>query len=64
MTESYAPYANAIAESINGILKQLFIEAVKTNKSDIMKRLVEGSVNIYNKQRPHPAKCINKIRSK
>ncbi|WP_316928308.1 integrase core domain-containing protein [Owenweeksia hongkongensis] len=53
MTESYDPYANAIAERINGILKQEFIEVVKADKLDIMKPLVEDSVSIYNKQRPH-----------
>lgn len=30
MTESYAPYANAMAEKINGILKQeLLLEELK-----------------------------------
>jgi transposase InsO family protein len=53
MTESYDPYANAIAERINGILKQEFIEVVKADKLDIMKLLVKDSVAIYNKKRPH-----------
>jgi putative transposase len=53
MTESYDPYANAIAERINGILKQEFIEVVKADKLEIMKLLVQDSVSIYNQQRPH-----------
>ena len=53
MTESYDPYANAIAERINGILKQEFIEVVKADKLEIMKLLVKDSVDIYNDQRPH-----------
>ena len=53
MTESYDPYANAIAERINGILKQEFIEIVKIDKLDLMEKLVNQSVSIYNTQRPH-----------
>ena len=53
MTESYDPYANAIAERINGILKQEFIEIVKVDKLYLMEKLVNQSVNIYNSLRPH-----------
>ena len=53
MTEKYDPYENAIAERINGILKQEFIETVKVNNLEIMKSLVQQSVNTYNGQRPH-----------
>jgi transposase InsO family protein len=53
MTESYDPYENAVAERINGILKQEFIQTVTINQIHIMKKIVEESINIYNTKRPH-----------
>ncbi len=53
MTESYDPYENAIAERVNGILKQEFIELVNVNQIDVMGKLVEQSIEIYNTKRPH-----------
>ena len=53
MTESYDPYANAIAERMNGILKQEFIELVNVDKLTLMELLVKDSVDIYNQKRPH-----------
>ena len=53
MTESYDPYANAVAERINGILKQEFLlEEYKTDM-DTMKLLVQDAIRIYNTKRPH-----------
>ncbi len=53
MTESYDPYANAIAERVNGILKQEFqLEDYHVN-IDTMKLLVKDAVRIYNTKRPH-----------
>ena len=40
MTESYDPYANAVAEMINGILKQEFIGHNKKMELPLMKSLV------------------------
>jgi len=53
MTESYDPYANAIAERVNGILKQEFL--LEDYQVDIktMILLVEDAVRIYNTKRPH-----------
>ena len=53
MTESYDPYANAVAERINGILKQEFL--LENYKVDLqtMKLLVKDAVRIYNTKRPH-----------
>ncbi len=53
MTQKYDPYENAIAERINGILKQEFdIDKydldLKTKKS-----LVKNAIEIYNNFRPH-----------
>lgn len=53
MTESYDPYQNAIAERINGIIKYEFINDVKVNDINIMRKLIENSVDIYNNIRPH-----------
>lgn len=53
MTEKYDPYQNAVAERINGILKQEFIINRKNKKLDIMKKLVKNSIEIYNEIRPH-----------
>jgi transposase InsO family protein len=53
MTETYDPYANAVAERVNGIIKDEFL----LEKYDLdlmsMKKLVEESVDTYNKLRPH-----------
>ena len=53
MTESYDPYANAVAERVNGILKQEFLLEDNNVKLPIMKELVRNSIEIYNKKRPH-----------
>jgi len=53
MTESYDPYANAIAERVNGILKQEFIGYNRELDINIMKQLVRNSIQIYNTCRPH-----------
>ena len=53
MTESYDPYANAVAERVNGILKQEFLLEEYDEKPDVMKLLVADAVHIYNTKRPH-----------
>lgn len=53
MTEKYDPYENAVAERVNGILKQEFIEVVTVNQLEHMKLLVAQSIEVYNNQRPH-----------
>ena len=53
MTESYDPYANAVAERVNGILKQEFsISEYNLNLKD-MQRLIKDTIHIYNEKRPH-----------
>jgi transposase InsO family protein len=53
MTECYDPYQNAVAERVNGILKQEFM--VDNQQVDIktLSRIVKESVAIYNNERPH-----------
>ena len=53
MTESYDPYANAVAERVNGILKQEFQLEDHNVGLPVMKDLVSNSVEIYNQKRPH-----------
>jgi transposase InsO family protein len=53
MTENGDPLENAIAERINGIIKEEFLNHYSLkNKSEVMEALSQ-SVNIYNTQRPH-----------
>lgn len=56
MTEVYDPYENAVAERINGILKQELLPA-NTILAQVgvraAKRIVQQAIDIYNQQRPH-----------
>ncbi len=53
MTESYDPYQNAVAERVNGILKQEFlIDEYKVELAEIT-QIVKKSIDIYNNKRPH-----------
>lgn len=53
MTEKYDPYQNAVAERINGILKQEFIRGITIKDVSLMKKLLTQSIQIYNQDRPH-----------
>ena len=53
MTEAYDPYENAIAERVNGILKQEFLGNSNNLDLKTMQNLVEDSVKRYNTKRPH-----------
>ena len=53
MTEKYDPYENAIAERINGILKQEFDIAKYNSSLEIKQKIVNDAVKIYNHNRPH-----------
>ena len=53
MTEAYDPYQNAIAERVNGILKQEFFPKSKNIDIKTMQIIVKQSVDIYNNRRPH-----------
>lgn len=53
MTEQYDPYQNAVAERVNGILKQEFLLGMKIKDLALMKCLIKASIKIYNNERPH-----------
>ena len=52
MTDGYDCYQNALAERINGILKQEFL-LYKCRGIEELKLLVDESIQIYNEIRPH-----------
>lgn len=52
MTDGYDCYQNALAERVNGILKQEFL-VYRCKTFDELKQLVKESVDIYNRFRPH-----------
>jgi len=52
MTDGYDCYQNALAERINGILKQGFL-MYKCNNAKELKQLIKESIETYNNKRPH-----------
>ena len=52
MTDGYDCYQNALAERINGILKQEFLFETCTNGKEL-DQLVHESIQIFNQERPH-----------
>lgn len=53
MTENGDPLENALAERINGIIKQEYLEHYTVNNIADARTLLTQSVNYYNQQRPH-----------
>lgn len=53
MTQNSDPYENAVAERINGILKQEFNIDKFNQQLAVMKKLVKNAIDIYNSKRPH-----------
>ena len=52
MTDGYDCYQNALAERVNGILKQEFL-GVRCRTFEQLERLINESIEIYNQCRPH-----------
>ena len=53
MTEKSDPYENAVAERVNGILKQEFMIDTYHLDLSMMKKIVAEAIQIYNNNRPH-----------
>ena len=53
MTESYDPYANAVAERVNATIKHEFLLEELECDLGTQQRIVAQSVATYNKLRPH-----------
>lgn len=52
MTDGYDCYQNALAERVNGILKQEFLSE-KCNTGKELELLIKQSIDTYNRKRPH-----------
>lgn len=53
MTEQDHVYENALAERVNGILKDEFMLGETLRDYNIAQKMVKESINIYNDERPH-----------
>lgn len=53
MTEKYDPYENALAERMNGILKNEFLLADGFATKSLALMAIRESIEIYNNERPH-----------
>lgn len=53
MTQNSDPYENAVAERINGILKQEFDIDKYNMETKLRRQVVDESIQIYNEIRPH-----------
>lgn len=53
MTENSDPYTNAIAERVNGIIKQEFLLGIKFHSFIELKLAIDQAVYTYNYLRPH-----------
>lgn len=53
MTEHHDPYQNAVAERVNGIIKQEFLQGITIKDIGLMRKIVAESIEIYNSERPH-----------
>lgn len=52
MTDGYDCYQNALAERVNGILKQEFLMH-RCNTGEELELLIKQSIKTYNSERPH-----------
>jgi transposase InsO family protein len=55
MTEQNHVYENALAERVNGILKDEFLLGEILQNYKVAKKMVRQAIDIYNNQRPHLA---------
>jgi len=53
MTENGDPLENAIAERINGIIKEEYLKDYLVENIEQARALLETTVNLYNNERPH-----------
>lgn len=53
MTENGAPLENALAERINGILKEEYLNHYKTNTLEEAEMQLKRAIHLYNEARPH-----------
>ena len=55
MTEQNHVYENALAERVNGILKDEFLLGETLQSHQVARKMVRQAIDIYNNERPHMA---------
>ena len=53
MTENGDPLENAIAERVNGIIKEEYLDAYEVNNIKEARELLDSVISLYNDDRPH-----------
>ena len=53
MTENGDPRENAVAERVNGIIKDEYLENYSVNNLKEAKELLDAVIALYNEERPH-----------
>ena len=53
MTENGDPYENALAERVNGILKEEYLYDYTVDRLDKARLVLDFAINLYNNERPH-----------
>ena len=53
MTENGDPLENAIAERVNGIIKEEYLNDYQVNNIEDAKELLDAVIQMYNNERPH-----------
>ena len=53
MTENGDPLENAIAERVNGIIKNEYLDGYEVNTLHVAKQLLDRVIEVYNNERPH-----------
>ena len=53
MTENGDPLENAIAERVNGIIKEEYLDAYEVNSIKEARALLDNVIELYNNDRPH-----------
>jgi putative transposase len=53
MTENGDPLENAIAERVNGIIKDEYLDAYQVSNIKDAKKLLDSVISLYNDDRPH-----------
>ena len=53
MTENGDPLENAIAERVNGIIKEEYLDAYEVNNINEARKLLDCVIELYNDDRPH-----------
>ncbi|MDW3190959.1 MAG: IS3 family transposase [Cytophagales bacterium] len=53
MTENGDPLENAIAERVNGIIKNEYLDGYEVNTLHVAKQLLDRVIEVYNDERPH-----------